>query len=1696
MSVDPTPTKLNRSQRRAAARKAGKRARTGVGALLSVAMIAGSLGVPSAASAVTETDPEFRVNKADLEFILKQIKISENHAAGGNLVCEDPADLSGDCVPDPKLPWGLRTVDGTYNNLQPDQETFGAGAQVFPRLLTPEFKPAGPMPDMDGPGPMPGGQPTSYAQKKGYVADAEPRIISNLIVDQTVGNPAAVDTAKTVDGSKTYDHDGNPATPDRLFIPNVSPDEGLSAPFSSWFTIFGQFFDHGLDLVSKGGSGTVMVPLEKDDPLYVEGSHTNFLVLTRATNLPGPDGVIGDNPATPGVDESADDIQEHTNRTTPFIDQNQTYTSNASHQSFLREYKATPRGPVPTGELLEGLQADGASREGLATWKDIKDQARTVLGIELDDKDVLNVPMIAADPYGRFIKGPNGLPQLVVPVDASQPDSASNRKLVEGNLASPIDASQALRVNHAFLDDIAHSASPLGSRGESLTADDDLVAGTSMEEAPAGRYDNELLDSHFTTGDGRGNENIGLSAVHHVFHSEHNRLVHHIDEVLEATGDEAFIAEWHAEAGKRGWDYGERLFQAARLVTEMQYQHLVFEEFARTIQPTIDAQPLNETAYHSDIDPAVSAEFGHVVYRFGHSMLTDEIAREGFGTTSIPLLDGFLNPAEFTDNGRLTPNQGAASIIQGLAKQTGNGIDEFVEDTVRSNLLGLPLDLAAINITRGRETGIPSLQTARATFYAATQDAAVEPYESWEDFRLSMKNPASIVNFVAAYGNHASVQEATTVAAKREAAKLLVQDGDFMNAPAADSGLNDVDFWMGGLAERAMVFGGMLGTTFNYVFEDHMEDLQNADRFYYLNRMQGTNIIHQLENNSFSQLVMRNTDASLLPANIFADPDAVFDLANLPAALPAGFSRMNDGTYRYEGPEHIVIHGTKENDGIRSGDGDDSVWGHDGADKIEGGVGNDTLHGGQGNDVLTDLFGDDTIHGGHGDDAINAGAGADILFGGFGKDFILHGQEVTQSFAGADTDFVAGGNANDILTGNEEDDWLEGGKGHDLVQGDNALTFQNDPNGGADVLNGGSGNDDHDAEGGDDIMQNNGIDRHAGMMGFDWVTHQHDPLAGNADLDVSIFQPLNVIAMRARFDSIQGLSGADKNDVLRGSGAPGDLARPDGAGNELTQEHLTQVVGLRELLGGGENPVHAAPFLATNESNNILVGGKGSDLIEGRRGNDYIDGDAALKVSLVGPGGEKHDSMQPFQARIFDGTLKSGDLNIVREIVLVPEPEVVDTAQFSDVAASYDITENADGTWTVAHVAGTQEDGTDTLRNIERLTFTDQSIMVDDLRNTAATGTINITGAPTEGQTLTAVRAFEDADGINEGTVVYTWQQEVNGSWVGTATGNGAGTTFVPTDAEVGSRLRVVATFQDNKGVTESITSAPTAVIANVNDVPTGTPALSRTPQVGVAVSAVTTSIVDGDGLTNPGYTYQWQSRGLFGNFTNIGGATGASYTPSLGQVGRQLRVVVSFTDDHGTREVLTSASQSIRLFGIFSTGTTTFTDTAASAHADAIEIAAAAGIAAGTGDGTTFAPQADVTRGQMATFLMRALELPEATASAGFSDVADGDTHKKAIEAVAAAGITTGKGDGTFAPKADVTRGQMATFLMRALDLPEATTPASFSDVPEDHAHKKGIDAVKAAGITMGRSDGTFDPNGSVSREQMATFIVRALDR
>src|SRR4030095_12634890 len=124
------------------------------------------------------------------------------------------------------------------------------------------------------------------------------------------------------------------------------------------------------------------------------------------------------------------------------------------------------------------------------------------------------------------------------------------------------------------------------------------------------------------------------------FHAEHNRLVDQTKMTLitdaVAKGDVTFLNEWllppatlprraPANLNNLNWD-GERLFQAARFGTEMQYQHLVFEEFARTLVPSVD-EFLAPNGYDTTIDPSICDAFAHAVFRLGHSMLTETIDR-------------------------------------------------------------------------------------------------------------------------------------------------------------------------------------------------------------------------------------------------------------------------------------------------------------------------------------------------------------------------------------------------------------------------------------------------------------------------------------------------------------------------------------------------------------------------------------------------------------------------------------------------------------------------------------------------------------------------------------------------------------------------------------------------------------------------------------------------------------------------------------------------------------------------------------------------------------------------------------------------------------------------------------------------------------------------------------------------------------
>src|SRR5262249_18431474 len=159
-----------------------------------------------------------------------------------------------------------------------------------------------------------------------------------------------------------------------------------------------------------------------------------------------------------------------------------------SHQVFLREYVLDGLGhPVATGKLIQG------DNGGMATWKDVKEQALEKLGILLTDADVGNVPLLRTDPYGNFIPGANGFPQVITGLGVDGIPNTSDDITISGTPGSPVSLASAVRIGHAFLADIAHTAVPTGVQ------DGDIEIGLhnpGNQPAAEGAYDNELLDAH------------------------------------------------------------------------------------------------------------------------------------------------------------------------------------------------------------------------------------------------------------------------------------------------------------------------------------------------------------------------------------------------------------------------------------------------------------------------------------------------------------------------------------------------------------------------------------------------------------------------------------------------------------------------------------------------------------------------------------------------------------------------------------------------------------------------------------------------------------------------------------------------------------------------------------------------------------------------------------------------------------------------------------------------------------------------------------------------------------------------------------------------------------------------------------------------------------------------------------------------
>ena len=516
------------------------------------------------------------------------------------------------------------------------------------------------------------------------------------------------------------------------------------------------------------------------------------------------------------------------------------------------------------------------------------------------------------------------------------------------------------------------------------------------------------------------------------------------------------------------------------------------------------------------------------------------------------------------------------------------------------------------------------------------------------------------------------VDAGTEIIVPTDASDFMRSQGAW--APGADgfpiSGMEEVDFWVGGIAEEKRPFQGYLGSTHNFVFESQMEALQNGDRMYYLHRTAGIPLLASLESNSFTTLVMRNSDlgeagGGSLPTALFSaphhyleviaenqvDPDPEPEEAFFALVIRDPLNSTSDIAVaenapflQYTGGDHVVIGGSSGPDTMIGGIGDDSIWGRAGDDRIEGGDGADHIEGGSGNDIITDLSGPDVIEGGEGHDAINAGNGPeDFIFGDEGSDFLVNPYDFAELFGGPGNDFLYDGWTIGHHRGGAGDDWIENrGSGEEIMQGDFGMApeFGVSPEKGHDVIINLDGNADIDMENGDDIaIDGPGMDIFEGSFGFDWASFTNDNYGVSVDFDLRVSLlpvfPPSPSNYQNRFAEVEGLSGSAYSDLLRGTdNLPGleagnEMSIVTNANGVVTENGFTLIEGLNSADGKfGLVPESErrdlSPDNVTGESQfgwvgEIILGGGSSDLLVGEGGVDILDGDSAIDVAISTP---------------------------------------------------------------------------------------------------------------------------------------------------------------------------------------------------------------------------------------------------------------------------------------------------------------------------------------------------------------------------------------------------------------------------------------------------------------------------------------------
>jgi len=312
-----------------------------------------------------------------------------------------------------------------------------------------------------------------------------------------------------------------------------------------------------------------------------------------------------------------------------------------------------------------------------------------------------------------------------------------------------------------------------------------------------------IVNGAFVAGDIRVQENPDLTALQTLFLREHNRQV---DKLKLAHPD---------------WN-GNQLYDQARAIVSAEIARITYNEFLPHLLGNNAIKAYQ--GYKPGVDARLSEEFAGAAFRFGHSIVsanlekTDEQGNE-IGT-AVTLKDAFFQaPTDFITN------DGADGLLRHLSGDLSNALDVHIVDDLRNFLFGpsAGMDLAAINIQRGRDLGLGTLNETR-------QALGLKAYTSFE----------------------AITSDATTAAA------LKTAYGD----------VNKVELWIGGLAENHLA-GAMVGQTFDLIISKQFEALRDGDRLWYQNQGFDGATLQEIESTTLSSLILKDTNTQHIQADAF-----------------------------------------------------------------------------------------------------------------------------------------------------------------------------------------------------------------------------------------------------------------------------------------------------------------------------------------------------------------------------------------------------------------------------------------------------------------------------------------------------------------------------------------------------------------------------------------------------------------------------------------------------------------------------------------------------------------------------------------------------------------------------------------------------------------------------------------------------------